>query len=156
MIPLELRILRDTFTPRSTTGILSWDGRPFGCVCEDVDRGLAATMTAAEIAAVKVRGRTAIPVGRYRIAITLSARFGRRMPLLLDVPGFRGIRIHAGNTSADTEGCLLPGMARGPDCVTRSAVAVRWLERELAAVLDEGREAWITIERDAAGWGARG
>lgn len=57
----------------------------------------------------KIKGETAIPVGEYEILLTMSPRFKRVLPLLVDVPGFDGIRIHPGNTADDTEGCLLVG-----------------------------------------------
>jgi len=57
----------------------------------------------------KIAHETAIPEGMYRIRFTPSARFHGLMPQLMDVPGFDGIRIHAGNTSADTSGCILVG-----------------------------------------------
>lgn len=58
----------------------------------------------------KVKGSTAIPAGRYEIKRTMSSRFGREMLQIMDVPGFSGIRIHAGNSQEDTEGCVLVGI----------------------------------------------
>jgi hypothetical protein len=73
------------------------DGKFFGYCLEDTVRPQG----------VKVKGKTAIPAGRYEVVVTVSNRFKRLMPLLLDVEGFDGIRIHGGNTSEDTDGCLL-------------------------------------------------
>jgi hypothetical protein len=62
---------------------------------------------------VKVKHETAIPYGSYQIVMSFSNRFQQFLPELLDVPGFSGIRIHAGNTQADSSGCLLPGKRSG-------------------------------------------
>jgi len=57
----------------------------------------------------KIYGQTAIPCGRYKVIVTMSPKLKRRLPLLLDVPGFEGIRIHAGKNAKWTEGCILVG-----------------------------------------------
>lgn len=50
-----------------------------------------------------------IPTGEYLISITYSSKFKRLLPLLHNVKGRSAIRIHAGNTNKDTNGCILPG-----------------------------------------------
>ena len=92
-----------------TRGKLYIDGEYFCDTIEDADRGLTQTMTDAQIKSKKVYGQTAIPTGTYRVIISYSNKFKRQMPLLLNVPGFLGIRIHSGNTEKDTEGCLIVG-----------------------------------------------
>lgn len=59
---------------------------------------------------VKIAGKTAIPAGTYKVKKTMSPRFKKILPEILNVPGFTGVRIHAGNTAIDTDGCLLLGL----------------------------------------------
>lgn len=86
---------------------------------EDQDRGLMFQMPLEEIKKIKVWGKTAIPTGVYEMVFNYSAKFKRELPLLLNVPGYTGIRWHPGNTDVDTEGCQLPGK-EGKRMVTNS------------------------------------
>ena len=81
------------------------DGAYFGETLEDKDRYL-------ETGGEKVDGDTAIPRGSYPVTLSMSKRFGRIMPEVHDVQGFSGVRIHGGNTEANTEGCPLLGSVR--------------------------------------------
>jgi hypothetical protein len=105
---MDLKVLRKALTAKSTIGELHVDGA-FECyTLEDAVRP------------VKIKGVTAIPAGVYEVVVNFSARFRRQLPLLLDVPSFDGVRIHAGNTDADTEGCLLVGKTKGVDFIGSS------------------------------------
>ena len=74
----------------------------------------------------KVVGKTAIPIGTYKLIIDASVRFKQDMPHILDVPDFTGVRIHAGNTSADTDGCILLGSTwAGKDFIGNSKIAYK-------------------------------
>lgn len=74
----------------------------------------------------KVLGKTAIPIGTYKLIIDASTRFKQDMPHILDVPDFTGVRIHAGNTSADTDGCILLGSTwAGKDFIGNSKIAYK-------------------------------
>lgn len=92
----------------------------------------------------KVFGQTAIPYGVYDVTITHSPHFDRDLPLLGGVPNFEGVRIHPGNTAADTEGCLLVGHERSDDSITRSRLAFDALFPKIRDAIDAGEE--VTIE----------
>jgi len=110
---MNITLKREIFNPTNTISSL-YIGDTFFCnVLEDVDRGLYFTQPLEEIEKLKVYGKTAIPKGVYEIVITYSNKFQQYLPLLLNVPGYAGIRIHSGNTELDTLGCLLPGVSTG-------------------------------------------
>lgn len=96
----------------------------------------------------KIIGKTAIPSGKYKIDITYSQRFKRFLPLLNNVPGFKGVRIHPGNTDKDTEGCLLPGQWTKGGIVTKSRVTFDALFVKLLATVQIGEEILLEISRE--------
>lgn len=87
------------------------DGKFFCHILEDEDRGLMQGMSVGEIMNIKLAGKTAIPVGNYKIIRQWSPRFKKILPSIPNVKGFAGIRMHGGNKSADTDGCPLFGEA---------------------------------------------
>ena len=139
MSDMKLVLKRDFFTTESTTGVLSIDG-DFQCfILEDVDRKL-------ETGGKKIYGQTAIPRGIYPVSISYSPRFRKPLPLLSGVPGFEGIRIHSGNTAADTEGCLIVGASRTLNRVKTSRDAFSRLFAKIKAALDGGARVSIEIK----------
>jgi|SRR6185436_5555511 len=95
---------------------------------------------------VKVPAQTCIPAGVYDVRLTWSNRFQRVLPLLLNVPMFEGIRIHPGNTAADTEGCILVGLDRHGQSVARSRAAFDLLFNKLADADRRGEGITITVD----------
>lgn len=137
---MQMILERLQLDPDVTIGALSIDG-DFECwIVEDRVREVAGQ----PVSTWKVPGQTAIPRGTYKVTITPSNRFKRDLPLLLNVPGFDGIRIHPGNTAADTEGCLLPGQDRLAKSVGRSRAAFDALFIKLKDAHGKGQP--ITIE----------
>ena len=98
---------------------------------------------------VKIPGRTAIPAGRYRIAINYSPRFKKHLPELRDVPGFTGVRIHAGNTETDTGGCILVGQERIETGILRSRLALDALTEKIIKSFGNNEQVWLEIKNAA-------
>lgn len=122
---MRLILARHTLHPTYTLGDLSSaTGITICNTLEDRIRPDPDPSTPANEA--KVYGSTAIPAGLYPIEITWSQRFKRDLPLLRDVPGFTAIRIHAGNTEHDTEGCILVGSWEG-GALIKSRIALQGL-----------------------------
>lgn len=133
---LDIEIRRETYTGKSTTGRLFLNGQ-FECyTLEDCARPEG----------VKVAGATCIPAGSYALTINHSSRFQRLMPQLLEVRGFESIRIHSGNTDADTEGCILVGLTRAENFVGSSRAAFRKLFGKLQAAKAAGSEIRVTVK----------
>ena len=94
---------------------------------------------------IKIPNETAIPAGLYTVDITFSPKFNRLLPLLLNVQGFVGIRIHPGNTASDTEGCILVGRQRGANSILESRAALDTLFPKLQASKKRGDAITIAI-----------
>jgi hypothetical protein len=102
-----LTLSRRWFSSKSSQGELYLNGKFFCYTMEDIVRPTG----------VKVDGKTAIPYGTYKVSLSLSNRFKRILPMVYtesdgftlkaDGKSFKGIRIHGGNTSENSEGCIL-------------------------------------------------
>ena len=150
---MEIVLKRDTFTKKSTEGTLTINGE-FECyVLEDVDRGLKDVMSLDEINKLKVYGETAIPYGVYKVVVTKSQRFSMLrghdvyLPLLLNVKGFEGIRIHCGNKPEDTHGCQLVARKKGLDVVTESTLAFNQLNDKINEAIKRGEIVTYEIKK---------
>ena len=96
---MKVEVKRTFKGPEYTIGKLYIDGHYLCDTLEDTVRN-----------GVKIAGKTAIPAGTYKVKKTMSPRFKKVLPEILNVPGFTGVRIHAGNLASHTDGCLLLGL----------------------------------------------
>lgn len=142
---LNLKLERKWKKEKYTIGNLFINGVFFSNVLEDKVRGLRQDMTPEEIQKIKIHGQTAIPSGRYEIRITLSTRFRRLLPVLLNVPGYAGVRIHPGNNDANTEGCLLPGKNDRVGQVSNSRATMAALQKQIEEAIYQNSKVYIEI-----------
>lgn len=114
------------YKPTYTIGRLSFKGQYLCDTLEPASAHLTQNDDLQKILAEKSHGYRAIPSGMYKMAITYSPRFKKRLPLLLNVPCYEGIRIHAGNYPRDTQGCILPGWnwQKGMVCSSKAALDI--------------------------------
>lgn len=106
---MRLTLIRIANRPTYCIGKLYIDGKWFCDTLEDTDRGLDDSMDVETILGLKVYGMTAIPTGIYVVQLTYSPKYKKILPLITNVKGYAGVRIHSGNTEKDTEGCVLVG-----------------------------------------------
>ena len=144
---MELRLERKYRSNNYCIDKLYINGKYFSDTLEDPDRGLTDTMSLEEIKKIKIKGNTCIPYGTYNITITYSPRFKKNLPLLNNVKGFDGIRIHSGNKPQDTEGCLLPGFNKVKGQVIDSRVTTDKLIAQIQQALNKGEKVTITITK---------
>lgn len=143
---MEIKIQRLWKKDSYTGGKVFINDKYFSFSIEDADRGLTSSMTEKEIAKIKKYGITAIPTGRYQLAMTYSNRFKRYMPQVLGVKGFEGIRIHVANKATDVEGCIGLAYEDSSDGFAgNSAAACKEFEKQIKAV-EKKEKIWITVE----------
>lgn len=154
---MELTVNRKYKKQNYTIGELYIDGKFFSNTLEDADRGLDNSMSIAKIRELKKPSITAIPKGTYEITLdVISPRFctnsfykqvcNGKVPRLLNVKGFEGILIHAGNTDKDSAGCLLVGINLERGKVLKSQETFRKLYKMLSEAKLRGEYIQITIK----------
>lgn len=134
---MKIKVERFYFTEKCTIGKLTL---PDGWTCYTLEDKFRDD-------GIKVLGQTAIPYGVYEVVIDFSGKFRRPMPHILNVPSFQGIRIHWGNTSSDTEGCLLLGTTcdKTHGFVGGSRAAFQVFFEKLGDALKSGNKCFIEI-----------
>lgn len=139
---MKLTLKRIALRPTYTIGKLYIDDAYFCDTLEDTvrDTNKSGKFDNGE---KKVKGKTAIPYGTYEIKWTYSPRFKKYTPQLMNVPSFEGIRVHAGNTSADTEGCLILGENKQVGKVLNSRATINKFYPIIKEACSNGK---VTIE----------
>lgn len=127
-------------------GVRFGDGQHWCSALEDSDRALSDAMTLEEIQQKKIYGRTAIPTGTYQVKITYSPRFEKLLPLVCNVKGFSGIRIHPGNTPNDTNGCILFGVNDKVGRVSNSRYWTDKLTKLIFSAISQGEDVFLVME----------
>lgn len=142
MHSMKLTLKRIALRPTYTIGKLYIDDAYFCDTLEDTvrDTNKSGKFDNGE---QKIKGKTAIPYGTYEIKWTYSPRFKKYTPQLMNVPSFEGIRVHAGNTSADTEGCLILGENKQVGKVLNSRATINKFYPIIKEACSNGK---VTIE----------
>ena len=139
---MKLTLKRIALRPTYTIGKLYIDDVYFCDTIEDTVRDLNENGKF-DNGEKKVHSKTAIPYGTYEIKWTYSPRFKKYTPQLMNVPSFEGIRVHAGNTSADTEGCLILGENKQVGKVLNSRATINKFYPIIKEACSNGK---VTIE----------
>lgn len=133
---LELRLYRKAYKPTKTIGELFCGISWYCYTLEDKVR----------LDGVKVMHETAIPAGKYDVIVDMSNRWAKLMPHILNVKGFKGIRIHSGNTESDTSGCILVGFDNmNNEGIQRSRDAYVGLFYKIQSCIKAGKKVTIQI-----------
>ncbi len=141
---MKLQLKRRFFNSEYTIGTLSVNGVYFCDTLEDANRDKNRDGDLCDQGEEKIYGKTCIPFGTYEVIVNRSPKMNRDLPRLVDVPGFSGVLIHRGNTSADTAGCILVGENKAVGKVLFSTAYEIKLVKICKAAINVGEK--ITIE----------
>ena len=150
---MKLKVWRKWPKKGYCIGIFYVSGARLSNSLEDEDRGLDQKMPTGKINQLKIKGKTAIPKGTYRVVLSVSPKFSTRawakkykglVPELLNVKGYSGVRIHPANSASEVEGCIAPGDNTAVGKVTNSTKRYYELMDKLVPAWEKGEE--ITIE----------
>lgn len=139
---MKLEIRRQPSLKHCTLGRFWVNGENIKATLEDVIR----EKPGVPVAKWKIQDETAIPEGSYKVVITYSPHFERDLPLLLNVPGFVGVRIHPGNREGDTDGCILVGESVLGEAIIESKKAFADVFDRIEGAVEAGEEVWITVK----------
>ena len=142
---MKIQLIRKHRKTNYTIGQLFINNQYFSDTLEDTVRGLKDSMSLEEIRRIKVFGSTCIPYGTYKVTITYSPKFKKNLPLINNVKGFEGIRIHSGNTNYDTQGCVLLGFNKVKGKVINSKDTVDKFINLVQKAIDTGEQVTIHI-----------
>ncbi len=140
---MNLTLQRTHTTGPATFGKLSAEGEFLCYTLEDEVREVPGE----PVQTWKIHGATAIPTGRYLVTLENSPRFGPDTLTVNQVPGFIGVRMHAGNTAKDTEGCPLLGLAihAGGIVGGTSRPAVDLVKHAVKQAWAGGEQVWMDV-----------
>lgn len=129
----------------TTFGVWEEEGKGICFTLEDVVREVSGQ----PVSSWKVKGKTAIPVGRYKLTLENSARFGAKTITLNDVPGFEYIRVHGGNSSDSTEGCIIVGdqidARKGEICGAKARGVLQKVKDAVEYAITADGECYLTV-----------
>jgi len=149
METLELVILRKYFAKKYTIGKFLADQVSLCDTLEDPVRDLQDINHDGDFddsGEGKIYGQTAIPYGRNRVIVTMSPKLGRRLPLICNVYGYTGVRLHGGKNADWSEGCPLVGENKIKGQLENYQFWEDYIVQIIDAATQEGKETWITIK----------
>lgn len=142
---MDLKLNRIFFHKNYTIGKLYINGQYFSDTLEDTNRDFNRDGDLLDEGEDKIYAETAIPFGIYKVEVTMSPRFKRHLPILIDVKHFSGIRIHSGNSAGDSSGCILVGLNKVKGGLVDSRIYENKLVKLLLEAQKKGENIFIEI-----------